>query len=148
MEIPQHRIDYLLDHWPVARLATLGSEGRPHQIPVVFTRIEGLIWSSIDGKPKRDVTPVRVANIRRNPRVSLLLDHYDADWSRLWWLRVDGSARIVEGEGAPERQEVLSGLGAKYPQYAQTPVAGSAALLIRIEVSAIGSWVAEPESLR
>ncbi len=78
MEIPESVVEALLDHWPVAHLATLGAEGRPHQVPIVFARARGRIWSPIDAKPKRTGTGelARVANIRRRPQVSLLLDQF------------------------------------------------------------------------
>jgi PPOX class probable F420-dependent enzyme len=143
VEIPEDRVEQLLARWPVARLATLAPGARPHQVPIVFARVGGVIWSSIDGKPKRSETPARVENIRRNPNVGVLLDHYDADWTRLWWLRVDGVARIVEGEG-DETRAAFSALRAKYLQYAHTPISAAEAQLLRIEASAVRSWYAGP----
>ena len=139
MEIPEDWVEQLLDRWPVARLATIGPRDRPHQVPIVFARVGGVIWSSIDGKPKRSGTPIRIENIRRNPNVSLLFDQYDADWTRLWWLRVDGAARVAEGKD-DEARAAFSALRAKYPQYADTPISSAEAQLIRIEVRDVRSW--------
>lgn len=143
MKIPEDRVEELLDRWPVARLATIGPHARPHQVPIVFARVGPLFWSSIDGKPKRSETPIRVENIRRNPHVSLLLDHYDSDWTQLWWARVDGVARIAE-EDDDETHAAFSALRAKYPQYATTPISAAETQLIRIEAQAVHSWFAGP----
>ncbi len=83
MKLPPDAIEHLLDHWPVARLATLGEDGRPHQVPVVFVRSGDELWTPVDGKPKARGPLARTRNVRRDPNVSLLLDHYEKDWTRL-----------------------------------------------------------------
>ncbi len=83
VELPDEAVEYLLDSWPVARLATVRPDAGPHQIPIVFARCGGELWSPVDGKPKRGGEPTRIRNARGQPAVSLLLDHYDADWTRL-----------------------------------------------------------------
>ncbi len=148
MEIPESVVEALLDHWPVAHLATLGGEGRPHQVPIVFARARGRIWSPIDAKPKRRGELARVANIRRRPQVSLLLDHYDADWTRLWWIRIDGEAEVREPsapEPDAEAAAAIAALRAKYPQYERTPLFRAGAVLIGIRESAVRSWCPGPD---
>lgn len=135
VQIPEDAIQRLLDTWPVARLATLGAAG-PHQVPLVFARAEGLLWSPVDAKPKRGGELARLRNVERDPRVSLLLDHYDEDWSRLWWIRVDGRARVVRGEVV----EAVAALRAKYPQYAVTGLLREPPTLLAIEPLALRSW--------
>jgi PPOX class probable F420-dependent enzyme len=71
--------------------------------------------SLVDPKPKRTPELARLRHITRDPRVTLLVDRYDEDWSRLWWARAEGRARVV-GDG-PERDDAMARLRAKYPQY-------------------------------
>ena len=81
----------------VARLATADLEGRPHLVPIVFALAGETLYSVVDAKPKRTTELRRLRNVRSNPSVSLLVDHYDdADWSALWWVRADGSARVLD----------------------------------------------------
>ena len=71
---------------PVARLATVGPDGCPHLVPVVFAVDGDVVYTAVDGKPKVSLRLRRLANIAARPQVSLLVDHYDDDWSRLWWV--------------------------------------------------------------
>jgi PPOX class probable F420-dependent enzyme len=101
---------------PVARLATLRRDGSPRLVPVTFALVDELLCFAVDEvKPKRDRRLARLADIARDSRVALLVDHYDADWSRLWWVRVDGHA-AAHAEG-PLRERALDVLAAKYPPY-------------------------------
>ncbi len=148
MELPDRVADRLLDTWPVARLATIGADGRPHQVPVVFARLGEALWSPVDGKPKRSGEPVRIRNAHERPAVSLLLDHYDPDWRRLWWLRVDGRARVLRSpDGDAEVAEALRALRAKYPQYERTPVLSGSPTLLCIHVARRRSWCAGAEAI-
>jgi PPOX class probable F420-dependent enzyme len=106
---------------PVARLATVGPAGAPHVVPIVFAVIGGgsTIISAVDAKPKRTRALQRLANIAAEPRVSVLADHYEADWSRLWWVRADGTARVCDDE-----PDGLAELIARYPQYREAKPAG------------------------
>lgn len=152
MELPRDAIEHLLDTWPVARLATLRPDGSPALVPVVFARSGGRLWLPVDGKPKRaragGEAPelARVANVRRDGRVALLLDQYEADWTGLWWLRLDGAAEAV-GEGAPGFGAALAALGKKYPQYLDTPALRPEAPPTLIVVSPLRttSWAASPD---
>ena len=81
-------------HTPVARLATAALDGRPHLVPVVFALRDDVIYTAVDAKPKTTQRLRRLANIERNPQVSLLVDHYADDWTQLWWVRADGVAAI------------------------------------------------------
>jgi PPOX class probable F420-dependent enzyme len=100
----------------VSHMATVTPEGAPHLVPCCFAVVGGAIVSAVDGKPKSTTALRRLDNIRGHPAATLLVDHYDdADWSRLWWIRVDGTARVVTD--GPEREAALDALAAKYPQY-------------------------------
>lgn len=118
---------------PVARLAT--SDGaQPHIVPVVFCEFGGAFYIPIDGKRKSGRPLKRVANIERNPAVSLLMDEYRDDWSRLRWLRIDGTAEVVA-----ITPELAAALTAKYPQYRRIEVGASA---IRIVARKLQTWAA------
>jgi PPOX class probable F420-dependent enzyme len=122
----------------VARLATVDSEGRPHIVPICFVLAGDILYSAVDRKPKRSPQLKRLANIRSNPDVAILVDHYEEDWSRLWWVRLRGRGRVLEvGE---ERERALTLLAEKYPQYrAQPPVDA----VIAIDVSDWRGWLAQ-----
>jgi PPOX class probable F420-dependent enzyme len=120
---------------PVARLATVGRDGRPHLVPICFV-IEGdVLYTAVDEKPKRTRRLKRLANVEANPQVEVLIDHYDDDWSRLWWVRLRGRARIVEDPRAVEL------LAAKYPQYRDRPPAGP---VLAIEIEKRSQWTSSP----
>jgi PPOX class probable F420-dependent enzyme len=88
------------------------------------------VVSSVDEKPKSTPALQRLANVRANPAVTLLVDHYEEDWARVWWVRADGWGRVVEH--GPEHDEAAAALRAKYEQYARIGITG-AALVIDIQ---------------
>lgn len=113
----------------VARLATVDPGGRPHLVPVVFAVRGDEIVTAVDGKPKRSRRLKRLHNIEVTPAVCLLADDYDDDWDRLWWVRVDGGARILPADGPGEAARDAYGaaidlLRQKYPQYRREPPEG------------------------
>jgi PPOX class probable F420-dependent enzyme len=117
-------------------------------VPVVFAPSAGRLWIPVDGKPKRGGELARVANVRREPRVSLLLDDYAADWSRLWWLRVDATAEVVTGADAEGVPEAAAALRHKYPQYATTPLFREGTpTLLALTPQRMRSWTASGEDL-
>jgi PPOX class probable F420-dependent enzyme len=108
----------------VARLATADAGGRPHLVPVVFAVEGDAVFSAVDAKPKRTTALRRLENVRQNPRVALLADHYDdADWNALWWVRADGLARVLDAEAAEARRGIAL-LAERYAQYRATPPHG------------------------
>jgi PPOX class probable F420-dependent enzyme len=112
---------------PVARLATASPTGVPHLVPVTFAAAADLVVLAVDHKPKSTPRLRRLDNIAANPAVALLADHYDADWTRLWWTRADGHARIAPD--GPDLATAVALLAARYPQYAARPPAGPAILI-------------------
>jgi PPOX class probable F420-dependent enzyme len=118
----------------VARLATVRADGAPHLVPVTFALDGDRLLTAVDAKPKRHRRLRRLSNVAAEPRVSLLVDHYDEDWSRLWWVRADGEARVADLDEA-----MIAPLAAKYPPYADQPPAGPA---IVVDVDAWISWSA------
>ena len=117
----------------MARLATVDG-GQPHLVPVVFCEHGGALFIPIDGKPKTGRKLRRIRNIEANPAVSLLIDEYEDDWSRLRWTRADGTATVV-----PLQPAVRTALLDKYPQYEATPMGSTA---IRVQVDRIQVWSA------
>ncbi|MGW5264854.1 TIGR03668 family PPOX class F420-dependent oxidoreductase [Microbispora sp. NPDC004025] len=132
--MPEERARALFSAARVARLATAGAEGAPRLVPVTFAVLregeKGVVVTAVDHKPKATADLRRLRDIRDNPRVCLLADHYEDDWERLWWVRADGRARVVEG-GA-EHERAVAGLARKYAQYRERPPAGPA-ILVRVE---------------
>jgi len=124
----------------VARLGTADARGRPLVVPVCYA-FDGRRWYSvIDGKPKRATgRPLeRVRNIEANPRVSVLIDHYDEDWRRLRYVIIQGRAELLAG--GEEYAYALELLTAKYPQYAQVPVGRAGDLVIRVTPESYRQW--------
>jgi PPOX class probable F420-dependent enzyme len=121
----------------VATLATVDSGGAPHAVPVTFAVDGDTVWSAIDAKPKRSRALRRLDNIRANPRVSLLAQHWDEDWTALWWVRADGLAVVTEDPSAVDRAVGL--LREKYEQYRTVDVHGP---VIEVAVHAWRGWSA------
>ena len=145
--LSEPRIEELLDTWPVARLGTIAKDGAPRLVPCVFARCAGSLWTPIDGKPKARAEPARVADLRRDPRATLLLDDYAEDWSRLWWIRVDADGDLHEpaSEASDARfAAAADALRAKYPQYATTPLFRERPLLVELRPRRVSSWSAAP----
>jgi PPOX class probable F420-dependent enzyme len=122
----------------VGRLATVRPDGRPHVVVCCFAVEGDRLWTAIDAKPKSGVRLQRLENVRANPRAGLLVDHYEEDWDRLWWVRVDGTAAVLE-IGNEEENRAIAALTARYPQYAQTPPPGP---VIAITIERITGWSA------
>jgi PPOX class probable F420-dependent enzyme len=106
----------------VGRLASVRPDGRPHVVPCCFALDGQVLYSVVDAKPKSTLALKRLENVRANPTVSLLVDHYSEDWATLWWIRLDGTARIVDSGVA--RDLALERLREKYPQYVREPPPG------------------------
>jgi PPOX class probable F420-dependent enzyme len=120
----------------VARLATHNPSGAIDVVPITFAFADDdTLVSAVDHKPKRTKKLQRLENIRRQPAVTLLVDEYDDDWSRLWWVRVRGRAVVVDEPAA----DLLAPLIAKYEQYRTHPPEGAA---IVISVTDVRGWSA------
>jgi PPOX class probable F420-dependent enzyme len=117
----------------VGRLATVTADGRPHVVPVCFALAGGRIYTAVDGKPKSTRALQRLENVRATGRASLLADHYEEDWSQLWWVRVDGAAEVIDAGDV-----ALDALAAKYEQYRAARPAGP---VIAISPERWRSWV-------
>ena len=122
---------------PVARLATVGASGEIDLVPITFAFLDDTtIVTAVDHKPKRTPRLQRLENIRMNPSVTLLVDHYDDDWSKLWWARLRGLAFVVSH--GPRFDGAIAQLVAKYPQhYASQPPQGP---VIAIDITEVRTW--------
>jgi PPOX class probable F420-dependent enzyme len=118
----------------VARLATVGTDGRPHVVPICFALDGDTLYTAVDEKAKSTRRLRRLANIEANPWVEIVIDHWDEDWSRLWWVRLSGPARVVDQDA-----RALELLQAKYPQYREQPPAGP---FVIVTVEARSEWPA------
>lgn len=124
----------------VARLGTIDAQGRAHIVPVVFAVVGGTVYSPIDHKPKTTPELVRARNIEADPRVTLLVDHYDDDaWEALWWVCARGLAAL-HGDG-PDWRTAVAALTAKYEQYRREPLT-ERMLAIDVEEWAGWAWTA------
>jgi len=121
----------------VAYLATVRADGRPHVVPIVFAiGADRTIYSIADPKPKSGLDLLRHRNIAANPAISLLVDAYDEAWEHIWWVRVDGTARVVKG--GPDRETAIRLLKARYAQYETWSTPFGAAAVITVE--RLTSW--------
>ena len=121
-----------------ARLSTADSDGVPHLVPICFAYDGEHFYSVLDRKPKRTslMNLKRVRNMLSNPNVALVLDHYEEDWGKLWFVLVTGTAQIVQqGE---EHQYAIAILRDKYPQYRSIDIDENP--VIKITPARITSW--------
>src|SRR5438128_8822685 len=124
----------------VARLATVGAGGKPHVVPITFAVDGDTIYFAVDAKPKRTTDLKRLRNIAANPSVSVLVDHYEDDWARLWWVRIDGKARLrADGAQAVRATDLLA---ARYPQYRRARSNRPGGPVVAIKVERMTGWSA------
>jgi len=127
----------------VGRLATVTPEGRPHVVPFVFALVEEgerlRVYWAVDRKPKRTERIRRLVNLEANPAAELVVDGYEEDWDRLWWVRAWGTGRVVDAPA--ERRLALDALAAKYPRYAAEPPLGP---VVAIDVERVAGWESRP----
>jgi PPOX class probable F420-dependent enzyme len=120
----------------VARLATADAAGHPHLVPIAFAVAGDTIYSAVDAKPKRTRALRRLANVRENTAVSLLVDHWDEDnWAALWWVRADGRGRVLDSED-PEARRAVGLLRERYPAQRD------AGEVLAVEVERWSGWAA------
>ena len=123
---------FLLDQ-RVGRLATADGNGAPHVLPVGYALEGDTLYITIDDKPKRTSGRKlkRLQNIIENPRVAVVVDRYDEDWSRLGWVMLRGRAEILDAGDEHDNAQAL--LRARYPQLAGMQIAGYPVIAVRIE---------------
>jgi PPOX class probable F420-dependent enzyme len=121
----------------IARLATVRADGTPHIVAVTFALDGDIVVSAVDHKPKRTQELQRLSNLEARPSASLLVDHYEDDWSKLWWVRLDLDVEIVRD--GPRRTDLLEPLTRKYADYRVTAPQGP---VLRMSVRSTTSWSA------
>ena len=121
----------------VAHLATIGRDGRPDVVPITFALDGQTVYTGVDHKPKRSRELARLANIERDPRVTLLADRYDDTWSKLWWVRLRGDASVV-ADGT-DLDLGIQALTEKYEQYRRTRLRGP---IVVVRVESVLGWAA------
>lgn len=119
----------------VGRFSTYSPDGGPHIVPVTFTLVGQAIVHMVDGKPKSTTHLKRISNLEALPAASLLVDHYEDEWDRLWWVRVDGATTLFPA--GPEWEMAKAALADKYSQYEDEPPEGPA---IYLSMDRIRSW--------
>ena len=112
-------------------------DGAPHIVAVSFALHADTVVTAVDAKPKRTHDLQRLRNLHQHPAATLLVDHYEEDWSKLWWVRLDGDAYVIRDE--PGRTEALAPLVAKYEHYRDAPPRGP---VITLHVRSAVSWSA------
>jgi PPOX class probable F420-dependent enzyme len=134
-------VQRMLKQARVARLATLDARNRPHIVPVCFAYDGKYFYTAIDEKPKRVTRErlARVRNIQAMPRVAILIDEYDEDWTQLWYVLIRGNAKLIPKLAHKEHAGAIRKLRAKYSQYAQGMLADDAPI-IRITPVRTTSW--------
>jgi PPOX class probable F420-dependent enzyme len=127
-----------------AVLATAAPDGQPRLVPICYVVNDDspTVYTPIDDKPKRSDDPLTLARVRdiaADPRVTVLVDRWDEDWTRLAWLRADGRATLLEPGAAPDEHAVaVAALRAKYPQYTTHRLEERP--LIRITLERVVGW--------
>jgi PPOX class probable F420-dependent enzyme len=122
----------------VATLATIDPDGRPNLVPFCFALDADTLYSGVDEKPKATKRLRRLENVKRDPRVTILVDHYEDDWERAWWVRLRGQAAVIDGA---RRRHGMGLLVEKYPQYREDPPTGD---LVAIDVDDWLGWSSSP----
>jgi PPOX class probable F420-dependent enzyme len=121
----------------VAHLATIGAGDRPHIVPITFAVDGDRLYFAVDAKPKRTSDLQRVRNIDAHPAVAVLVDHYEGDWDRLWWVRMDGIARVLSEKA--DMEQALDLLAERYIQYRRARPAGP---VVAVSIERMTGWSA------
>jgi PPOX class probable F420-dependent enzyme len=137
MDLPAWAVE-MLTTARVGRLATADAAGQPHVVPVCFAVVGPRLYWAVDAKPKRTPALRRLKNLAENPRISLVVDVWDEDWTRLAWVMVEGTSAVVPEGG--ERRQALDALVAKYAQYRAMNLAAAAGAVVGIVPARVIAW--------
>jgi len=121
------KIKALIKGAKVARLATVDQKSNPYVVPVVFVFHENSFFIPLDEKVKtvnaRKLK--RVKNIEKNPNVTLLIDKYQNDWKKLFFLMIHGKATVIDSKNSKLMDKIHKLLISKYPQYKKIGIGNS-----------------------
>lgn len=117
----------------VARLATVARDGRPRVVPCCFVLDADIVYSAVDEKPKTSPDLARLRDMAAHPDVTFVVDHYTEDWTKVWWARVRGIARMADGD---EEMRAVTLLREKYPQYQDHQLAR----VVAVDVTEVRGW--------
>jgi PPOX class probable F420-dependent enzyme len=120
---------------PVGRLATVRPDGRPHVVVCCFALDGETAYTAVDDKPKSTRQLQRLRNLAAHPEAAILVDHYEDDWTALWWVRLDGRGRLVSRDG--EHDRAMAVLAGKYEPYRRQTPTGP---LIAIDIDRWTAW--------
>jgi PPOX class probable F420-dependent enzyme len=137
--VTERRARELLGGARVARLGTVARDGRPRLVPICFALAGDVLYHAVDHKPKSTRALARLADIAADARATVLADHYEEDWTALWWVRADGRARVLEDTDAPEAARALDLLAERYPQYRERRPRGP---VVALDIERVQGWTA------
>jgi PPOX class probable F420-dependent enzyme len=118
-----------------ARVGTVDERGRTHLVPIVFVIDGDTLYSATAAGPR---LVKRLRNLQRDPRVAILVDAYDEDWSKVWWVRMRGHGRSIED--GPERDHALRLLWERYPQFRSIPPSEAAGPVMAVDIEEWSGW--------
>ncbi len=100
-----------VDSARVARLATVDSNGTPHNIPICPLLHNDKIYFGTGASAKK------VLNLKNNPNVALVFDDYTEAWEHLRGIMIQGRARVMPSKRFRALRKKL------YTKYLQFPLA-------------------------
>ena len=119
-------------------LATLHPRRGVDAVPVVYALVDDHVGVPVDRvKPKAGGRLARERNLDRDPRATLIIEHWDHDdWSRLWWVRAELRHRA---DPEPARTQALAArLAERFAQYHDQPFER----LLVLRVIGLSGWAA------
>lgn len=127
------KVAKLIERERVCRVATTGDGGTPHVVPVCHVMAGGKIYFG-SGRGAR-----KVANLRTNPRIAVVIDLYAEDWSHLAGVLVHGTAALIEK--GPRFKQARQRLYAKYPQYPEdAALSPSDSVIVEVTPTRAVTW--------
>jgi len=127
------KVSRLIARERVCRVATTGSDGKTHLVPVchVMAGEKNYFGSGNDAR--------KVTNLRENPRIAVTIDLYSEEWSELKGVMVQGTATLIER--GPRFKQARARLYEKYPQYPEeAALATSDSVIVEVTPTKVFTW--------
>jgi len=131
VKLSQRQVE-LLNKQTVGRVATVSSKGELHVVPVCYVLDDGNIYFATDYGAKK------ARNLKENRKISIIIDQYFEDWSKLKGILIQGEAELIEK--GPEFAKIRDLLHKKYPQYLDMPIKEEECLIVKIKPSRVSRW--------